>query len=178
MRFILMSLYIALLASSSAHANDCEARAGQIVARLGATIESRSSMVISLQHGAVPGGFTVGCDPTYSSPADGADLGIGWDADDPSESFWSMTGSAGEIITDAPSKAIEAGARACYGAARKKEQAELARGGVRYECTLTTGRNGSFYITIFRRDAAMQKEIDRQFEKDKARVKNKTEAKR
>jgi hypothetical protein len=117
MRFIVMAVSLALLATQ-AHANDCEAKAALVVSTLGATIEGRSSLSISLHHGAVPDGFTIGCD-SISSPADGPDLGMGWDTKDPSGSFWSLAASAGAIITDASPKAIEAGARACYDAARK-----------------------------------------------------------
>jgi hypothetical protein len=118
----------------------------------------------------VPDGFTIGCDPA-SSPADGPDLNLSWDTKYPSASFWSLAASAGAIIIDASSKAIEAGARACYDAARKTKDgiAEVNRHEIQYECTLLPEGEGSFAISIFRRDAAKQKEIDRQFEKNKAK---------
>jgi hypothetical protein len=176
MRFILMAVSLALLSvGSQARASDCEAKAAQIVKDLGATIERRSSMMIFLRHGAVPDELSVGCD-SASSPADGPDINLSSDAKYPSDSFWSLAGSAGAIVTDVPSKAIEDGARACYNAARKTNDgiAELGRHGVRYECTLLTEREGSFLISIFRRDSAKQKEIDRLFEKSIAGVKKRS----
>jgi hypothetical protein len=176
MRFIVMAVSLALLATQ-AHANDCEAKAALVVSTLGATIEGRSSLSISLHHGAVPDGFTIGCD-SISSPADGPDLGMGWDTKDPSGSFWSLAASAGAIITDASPKAIEAGARACYDAARKTSNgiAELSRHEIRFECTLLREGEGSFVISIFRRDAAKQKEVERQFENSKAQLRVKDKA--
>jgi hypothetical protein len=176
MRFIEMALSLALLASMPAHANDCEAKAAQVVSTLGATIEGRSSMAISLQHAAVPDGLTIGCD-SMSSPADGPDLVIGWDTKAPSASFWSLAASAGAIITDTSSKAIEAGARACYDAVRKTKDgiAELSRHEIRYECTLLPEGEGSFVISIFRRDAIKQREIDRQFGNSMAQLRLKNQ---
>jgi hypothetical protein len=45
----------------------------------------------------------------------------------------------------------------------------------RYECTqITEEQEGSFLISIFRRDAAKQKEIERQFEKSVVRVRSRS----
>jgi hypothetical protein len=165
---------IAFLACTQAHANDCEAKAAQIVNKLGATIERQTSMTVYLQHDGVPDGISIGCDPA-SSPADGPDVNLSWATKDPLESFWLLAGSAGAIVADAPSKTIENGARACYDAARKASEgiAALSHRGVRYECTLLTEeQEGSFLISIFRRDAAKQKQIERQFEKSVVRVKS------
>jgi len=176
MRFNVMALSFVLLASTPAHAHDCEAKAAQVVSKLGATIEERSSTTISLHHGAVPDGFTIGCDPA-SSPADGPDINLSWDTKAPSASFWSLAASAGAIITDAPTRAIEAGARACYDAVRKTKDgiAEVSRHEIRYECALLPEGEGSFAISIFRRDAAKQKEVDRQFENSMAQLRTKTQ---
>jgi hypothetical protein len=158
---------LTVFASAQAHAKDCEAKAVQIVSKLGATIERQSSMMVYLHHDGVPDGLSIGCDPA-SSPADGPDINLSWDTKDPSEGFWSLAGSAGAIVAEAPPKAIEDGARACYDAARKASDgiAEITRRGGRYECTLLTDeQESSFLISIFRRDAAKQKAIERQFEK-------------
>jgi hypothetical protein len=158
---------LTVFASTQAHAKDCEANAVQIVSKLGATIERQSSMMVYLHHDGVPDGLSIGCDPA-SSPADGPDINLSWDTKDPSEGFWSLAGSAGAIVAEAPPKAIEDGARACYDAARKASEgiAEITRRGGRYECTLLTDeQESSFLISIFRRDAAKQKAIERQFEK-------------
>jgi hypothetical protein len=178
MRFIVMALSFTLLASTQVHANDCEAKAALVVSTLGATIEERSSMTISLHHGAVPGGFTIGCD-SKSSPADGPDLNLSWGTKDPSGIFWSLAASAGAIVTDAPSTAIAAGARACFDAARKTKDgiAEVNRHEIRYECALLPESEGSFAISIFHRDAAKQKEVDRQFENSMAQLRVKNKAK-
>jgi hypothetical protein len=177
----LSTLFIAccsltLFACTQAQANDCEAKAVQIVSKLGATIERQTSMMVYLHHDGVPEGLSIGCDPA-SSPADGPDINLAWDTKEPPDGFWSLAGSAGAIVADAPSKTIEGGARACYDAARKASEgiAELSRRGVRYECTLLMEeREGSFLISIFRRDAAKQKEIERQFEKSVVRVKSRS----
>jgi hypothetical protein len=165
---------LSFFVSPQAQANDCEAKAVQIVSKLGATIERQSSMMVYLHHDGVPDGLSVGCDPA-SSPADGPDINLSSNTKYPSEEFWSLAGSAGAIVAEAPSKAIEDGARACYDAARKASEsiAGLTRRGVRYECTLLT-EEGSFLISIFRRDAAKQKEIERQFEKSVVRVKSRS----
>jgi hypothetical protein len=160
--------------STQAHANDCEAKAVQIVSKLGATIERQSSMMVYLQHDGVPDGLSIGCDPA-SSPADGPDINLSANTKHPSDSFWSLAGSAGAIVADASSKLVEDGARACYDAALKASDgiAGLNRHGVRYECALLTEeREDSFLVSIFRRDAAKQKEIERQFEKSIVRVKS------
>jgi hypothetical protein len=166
------SCSLTVFASTQARANDCETKAVQIVSKLGATIERQSSMTVYLHHDGVPDGLSIGCDPA-SSPADGPDINLSWDTKDPSESFWSLAGSAGAIVAEAPSKSVEDGARACYDAARKASVgiAAISRRGVRYECTLLT-EEGSFLISIFRRDVAKQKEIERQFEKSVVRVKS------
>jgi hypothetical protein len=167
---------LTVFASAQAHAKDCEAKAVQIVSKLGATIERQTSMTVYLHHDGVPDGLSVGCDPA-SSPADGPDINLSWDTKDPSESFFSLAGSAGAIVAEAPSKSVEDGARACYDAARKASEgiAALSRRGVRYECTLLTEEGeGSFLISIFRRDAAKQREIERQFEKSVVRVKSRS----
>jgi hypothetical protein len=131
-----------------------------------------------LHHGAVPGGFTIGCD-SKSSPADGPDLNLSWGTKDPSGIFWSLAASAGAIVTDAPSTAIAAGARACFDAARKTKDgiAEVNRHEIRYECALLPESEGSFAISIFHRDAAKQKEVDRQFENSMAQLRVKNKAK-
>jgi hypothetical protein len=165
---------LVFLASTQAHANDCEAKAVQIVSKLGATIERQSSMTVYLQHDGVPDGLSIGCDPA-SSPADGPDINLSWNTKGPAESFWSLAGSAGAIVAEAPSKTIEDGARACYDAALKANDgiAALSRRGVRYECTLLPEeQESSFLISIFRRDAAKQRAIERQFEKSVVRVKS------
>jgi hypothetical protein len=165
---------LSFFVSPQAQANDCEAKAVQIVSKLGATIEQKTSMTVYLHHDGVPDGLSIGCDPA-SSPADGPDINLSWDTKDPSEGFWSLAGSAGAIVAEAPSKSVEDGARACYDAARKASEgiAALNRRGVRYECTLLTEeQENSFLISIFRRDAAKQKEIERQFEKSVVRVKS------
>jgi hypothetical protein len=175
----LSTLFIAccsltLFACTQAQANDCEAKAVQILSKLGATIERQTSMMVYLHHDGVPEGLSIGCDPA-SSPADGPDINLSWDTKDPSESFWSLAGSAGAIVAEAPSNAIQDGARACYDAARKASEgiAALSRRGVRYECTLLTeAQEGSFLISIFRRDAAKQKQIERQFEKSVVRIRS------
>jgi hypothetical protein len=176
MRFILTAVFLALLATQ-AHANDCEAKAAQVVSTLGATIEGRSSLTISLQHGAVPDGFRIGCD-SISSPADGPDLNLSWDTKYPSGSFWSLAASAGAIIADASTKAIEAGARACYDAALKTSEgiAELSRHEIRFECALLPEGEGSFVISIFRRNAVKQKEVDRQSNNSMAQLRTKNQA--
>jgi len=167
---------LAFCASTQAQANDCEAKAIQIVSKLGATIERQSPMMVYLHLDRAPDGLSIGCDPA-SSPADGPDINLSWDTKDPSEGFWSLAGSAGAIVTNAPPKAIEDGARACHDAARKASQgiAEVGRRGIRYECTLLTEEGeSSFLISIFRRDAAKQKEIERQFEKSVVRAKSRS----
>jgi hypothetical protein len=176
MRFILTAVFLALLATQ-AQANDCEAKAAQVVSKLGATIERRSSMTISLRHDAVPEGLSISCDST-SSPADGPDINLSWDTKAPSASFWSLAASAGAIITDAPTRAIEAGARACYDAARKTKDgiAEVSRHEIRYECALLPEGEGSFVISIFHRDAAKQKEVDRQSNNSMAQLRTKNQA--
>jgi hypothetical protein len=94
-----MALSFTLLASTQVHANDCEAKAAQVVSTLGATIEERSSM-----------------------------------------------------------------------------RAEVNRHEIRYECALLPEGEGSFAISIFR-DAAKQKEVDRQFENSMAQLRVKNKAK-
>jgi hypothetical protein len=158
---------IAFFASTQAHANDCEAKAVQIVSKLGATIERQSSMMVYLRHDGVPDGLSIGCDPA-SSPADGPDISLSSNTKYPSDSFWSLAGSAGAIVAEASSKSIEDGARACYDAALKANDgiAGLSRRGVRYECTLLTEeRDDSFLVSIFRRDTVKQKEIERKFDR-------------
>jgi hypothetical protein len=175
-RLLLTSVLSAalLLASDHARANDCEAKAAEIVTKLGATIQRRSTSTIFLQHGAVPNGFTVGCD-SYNA-ADGPDVNMDWGTNHPTEIFWSITASVGAIITGASPQVIEDGARACYKEAQTEltrtgnrlgigTSSELTRGGIRYECTLLTDHEGSYHIDIFRRDAAKQREIDRRFDK-------------
>jgi hypothetical protein len=167
---------LAFLASTQARANDCEAKAVQIVSKLGATIERQSSMMVYLHHDGVPDELSIGCDPA-SSPADGPDVNLSSNTKYPSESFWSLAGSAAAIVADASSKSIEDGARACYAAALKASDgvAGLTRHGVRYECALLTEeREDSFLVSIFRRDVAKQKEIERQFEKSVTRVKSRS----
>jgi hypothetical protein len=131
-------------------------------------------MMVYLHHDRAPDGLSIGCDPA-SSPADGPDINLASNTKYPSDGFWSLAGSAGAIVADAPSWAVENGARACYDAALKASDgiAGLSRRGVRYECTLLTEeREDSFLVSIFRRDAAKQKEIERQFEKSVVRVKS------
>ncbi len=165
---------LAFFVSSQAQANDCETKAVQIVSKLGATIERQSPMMVYLHHDGVPDGLSIGCDPA-SSPADGPDINLSSSTKYPPKEFWSLAGSAGAIVAEAPSKAIEDGARACYAAALKASEgiAGLNRRGVRYECTLLTEeQEDSFLVSIFRRDASKQKEIERQFEKSVVRVKS------
>jgi hypothetical protein len=190
MRFIVMALSFALLASNQAYANDCEAKAAQIVSKLGATIERRSSFIIFLKHDAVPDGFTIGCG---GPPSNGPDVYISWGTNHPSESYWSVASSVGAILTGASQKVIEAGARACYAEAEKTppsadmaQQTVLTRGDIMYECTLmkpgppqARGYEGAFNVDIYRHDAAKQAEMERHLDETMARIKagNKAEAK-
>jgi hypothetical protein len=78
---------LAALPAPAARANDCEAKASEIVSKLGATIERRSTSHIFLKHGAVPGDLSIGCDSV--SPADGPDVFLAWDVTDhPTDVFW------------------------------------------------------------------------------------------
>jgi hypothetical protein len=177
---LLATAAVLLAFSSPASANDCEAMAAEIVSKLGAKIERRSTSTIFLQHGAVPGDLMIGCDS--SGPADGPDVFLSWDTTDhPTDVFWSITGSMGAILTGASSQVIEDGARACYKRAKDGQDiadwardsthrsATVTRGDVRYECLLTLVGRGSFNVDILRRDAAKQREIDRQFDKSMAK---------
>jgi hypothetical protein len=125
MRLVILAAVISMGAAlvTPAHANDCEAKAAEIVSKLGATVKSRSTSKIFLQHAAVPGELSIGCD-SYN-PADGPDVFLSWDTTDhPTDVFWSITGSMGAILIGASSRVIEDGARACY--KRAKDGAEMA----------------------------------------------------
>lgn len=124
----------------------------------------------------MPDGFRIGCD-FISSP--GPALNLSWDTKYPSGSFWSLAASAGAIISDASTKGIEAGARACHDAALKTSDGmvDLSRYEIRYECALLPEGEGSFVISIFRRDAAKQKAIERHFGNSIAEVRMKNQTK-
>jgi hypothetical protein len=158
MRFILMAVSLALLASTAARANDCEAKASRIVVQLGATIDGRerTPSTIFLKRGALPD-VTIGCD-VAGTTTEHADINFFWDTGNPSKSFWSFVREAGSIVTGAPPKEVERGARACFDAASRMDgsgEYDLIHG-VYMNCVLTKKHGGTFAVSMYRRDAGKE----------------------
>jgi hypothetical protein len=138
MRFIMMALSLALLASSPAHAaDDCETKATQIVRWRGATVMRHSSSHVELHHPAVPGDFTIDCHQG------GAELFMSWNfGGQPSENFWNLAVYAGAIVTDASPKTIDDGAHACF---RDGIDNRIEFGGLHFGCD-ATGKAFKFLV--------------------------------
>jgi hypothetical protein len=162
LRPILVAASLALLTSTAAQANDCEAKAHRVAVELGATIDrERNPPTIFLKYGALPD-VTIGCDAAGTT-TEHADINFFWGTENPSKSFWSFVGEAGSIITGAPPKEVKRGARACFDAASRMAASREDGGGeydlihgVYMNCVLTKKHGGTFAVSMYRRDAGQE----------------------
>ncbi len=109
--------------------------------------------------GALPD-VTIGCDVTGMAATEHADINFFfWETENPSGSFWSFVGEAGSIVTGAPPKEVERGARACFDEASRMAASREDGGGeydlihgVYMNCVLTKKYGGTFAVSMYRRD--------------------------
>jgi hypothetical protein len=163
MRLLLAAVLASLAASPDyAYANDCEAKAHRVAVELDATIDREgNTSTIFLKHGALPD-VTIGCD-VAGTTTEHADINFFWDTENPSKSFWSFVREAGSIVTGAPPRKVERGARACFDKASRAAASREDGGGeydlihgVYMNCVLTKKRGGTFAVSMYRRDAAKE----------------------
>jgi hypothetical protein len=152
MRRILTAISLAVLTSGPIHANDCAAKAGQIVRDLGATIVDRqSTTMIFLKHSGVRGDFTLNC--FSPKPEDGTELSLYFEnSNHPTDVFMSIVAAAGAIVTGEPLEKIEAGARACYEESKKKPSngGVVRRAGYGFIVFSCSPAKDTFGISIYR----------------------------
>jgi len=154
-KFAMATIAAALLAIgvSPARANDCEANAAKAVSTLGATIINRGYS-IDLQHDAVPepGQIKMECGDEKTA----IDLFMSWHSNNrrPTDSFFSLAGALGAIVTGKSSKDIEYGARTCFATSKAKGEADFIQSDVHFSCGGGEATQNSFMLMVDQTESA------------------------
>ena len=145
--------------SASAHADECDAKAAELVAREGATVvgERTEAGGVTMKH-PLATEVAVECPIRAGGGGIPLDLYLNWDGAFPPRTFYEFAGRAGHIVTGAPANAIKEGAMKCQQAALRRgpgppffESAEMTFKGISFECQAFTRDGGGTAITIYRK---------------------------
>lgn len=136
------------LAAGAARADDCDASAAEIVARLGGAVERRTTVAILMKH-PLASSISIGC-PIGSSPKT---LSVYADSAYPTAQYYDLVARAGALLTGITPAGVREGAIHCQGAAlrSKDEIANLNLGKVRFECQAFSRDGGGTGITLYQK---------------------------
>jgi hypothetical protein len=142
--FAVVVLVVALTPLAPAMADECDARAADLVRESGATFVRRSTVKIFLQLE----GFKNLAVECWPSPGVEADVNEGL----PPDSFFDFVARAAHLVVGLSAEAMKAGAVLCHkGALRSADNlAELEYRGAQFSCESFTRNGGSTSIAVFK----------------------------
>lgn len=142
--FAVVPLVMALTPLAPAMADECDARAADLVRESGATFVRRSTVKIFLQLE----GFKNLAVECWPSPGVEADVNVGL----PPDSFFDFLANATHIVAGLPEAAVKAGAILCHKNALRSNDgmADLDYKGAQFSCESSTRDGGVTSIAVFK----------------------------
>jgi hypothetical protein len=139
--YLLLALFAA---ATPAMADECDARAADLVRATGATVDRKSTMKIFLKLGGFRE-FAVEC-----TPALGVDVGVTTGL--PPDAFFDFVAQAAHIVTGLPAAAVKVGAILCHKSALRSgdDMSDLDFQGAQFACQSFTRNGGATSITVFK----------------------------
>jgi hypothetical protein len=143
MKLAALSILAILAFSSSARADDCEAKRIAVFTDISPSVDPRTSSSVYFRKD----GALIGVDIVCFTRPDAVDVLLTWrdGGDPPSVLFWSLVSSIGTFMTGVPSAAIEDGARTCLSATLGGKDGKIKSDKLTFGCSVVEGKS---YVLI------------------------------
>ncbi len=141
-----------LALAGEARADECDARAAEMIARIGGKVERRTDSGNILMKHPLASSISIQC----ANPNFPISLSSYAATAYPSAAFYDLTAEAGAIVTGLPADMIREGLIRCQGRALKSadESTDMNYRQVRLECQASVGSAGRSGFTVYRKRPA------------------------